>query len=482
VELAALIRALAPEEVVGPRDAEVRDLAYDARAVAAGAMFFCVPGSRADGHDFAAEAVANGAVALVVERPLEIDLPQLVVGDVRAAMAVGADTFFGEPTRSLEVAGVTGTNGKTTTAFLLRSILDAAGRRPGVVGTIEWIVGGESRPAPHTTPEAIDLQRLFREMLAAGDESAAVEASSHGSALRRLDRVRFGALVFTNLSQDHLDLHGSLEEYFEAKRRLFTAPQPPPAAVNVDDEWGRRLADELEAAHRAPLLTFGLGSGAEVRADGLQLSAQGSRFRAAGIEIETHLRGGFNVENVLGAVAAGILLDIDEEAIAAGIAAVTGVPGRFEAVDEGQSFAVIVDYAHTPDSLDVVLRAARDLGPGRVIAVFGAGGDRDRGKRPLMGRVARDRADLAIVTSDNPRSEDPLAIIQDVLQGAGMDVEIDPDRRSAISRAIGLAGPGDVVVIAGKGHEQGQDIGGIVQSFDDRDVAREALRAAGSAS
>ena len=482
VELAALIRALAPQDVVGQPDGDVRDLVYDARSASPGALFFCVPGSRADGHDFASDAVAHGAVALVVERPLEVDAPQLVVEDVRAAMAIAADTFFGEPTKTLEVAGVTGTNGKTTTAFLLRSILEAAGRRPGLVGTVEWIVGGESRPAPHTTPEAIDLQRLFREMLDAGDESAAVEASSHGSALRRLDRVRFDALVFTNLSQDHLDLHGSLEEYFEAKRRLFTGPQPPPAAVNVDDEWGRRLADELEAAHRAPLITFGLGSGAEVRAEGLRLDAKGSRFRAVGIEIETHLRGSFNVENVLGAVAAGILLDVDEEAIATGIAAVTGIPGRFEAVDEGQPFAVIVDYAHTPDSLDVVLQAARELGPGRLITVFGAGGDRDRGKRPLMGRIARDRADVAIVTSDNPRSEDPLAIIQDVLQGAGMDVEIDPDRRSAIRRAIGIAEPGDVVVIAGKGHEQGQDIGGVVQPFDDRAVAREALGAAGLSS
>ena len=478
MELEALIRALAPDEVIGRRECEVHDLAYDARAVTPGAaaLFFCVPGSRADGHDFAADAVASGAVALVVERPLEIDVPQLVVGDVRAAMAMAADAFFGEPTRSLEVAGVTGTNGKTTTTFLLRAILEAAGRRPGLVGTVEWIVGGKPRPALHTTPEAIDLQRLFREMLDAGDESVAVEASSHGSALRRLDRVRFDALVFTNLSQDHLDLHGTLEDYFEAKRRLFTGPLPPPAAVNVDDEWGRRLADELEAAGRAPLITFGLGAGAEVRADSLRLDARGSRFRAAGIEIETHLRGGFNVENVLGAVAAGILLDIDEAAIAAGIASVTGVPGRFEAIDEGQPFAVIVDYAHTPDSLDIVLQAARDLGPGKVIAVFGAGGDRDRGKRPLMGRIARDRADLAIVTSDNPRSEDPLAIIQDVLQGSGMEVEIDPDRRSAIHRAIDVAGPGDVVVIAGKGHEQGQDIGGVVQPFDDREVAREALR------
>jgi UDP-N-acetylmuramoyl-L-alanyl-D-glutamate--2,6-diaminopimelate ligase len=479
VDLEALIRALAPDEVVGRRETEIRDLAYDTRSVRPGTLFFCVRGSRVDGHDLAGVAVAAGAAALVVERGVDADVPQLVVADSRAAMAIAADIFFGEPTKRLELAGVTGTNGKTTTAFLLRSIFEAAGRRPGLVGTVEWIVGGEHRPAPHTTPEAIDLQRLFREMLDAGDESAAVEASSHGSALRRLDRVRFDALVFTNLSQDHLDLHGTMEDYYEAKRRLFTGPQPPPAAVNVDDEWGRRLADELESVHRAPLITFGFGAGAEIRPIDLELDAGGSRFTAAGIEIETKLRGAFNVENVLGAVAAGLLLDIDEDAIAAGIAAVEGVPGRFEAVDEGQPFAVIVDYAHTPDSLDIVLQAARDLGDGRVIAVFGAGGDRDRGKRPLMGRVARDRSDVAIVTSDNPRSEDPLAIIQDVLQGAGMDVEIDPDRRSAIHRAVALAGRGDVVVIAGKGHEQGQETAGVVQPFDDREVAREALRSAG---
>jgi UDP-N-acetylmuramoyl-L-alanyl-D-glutamate--2,6-diaminopimelate ligase len=476
VQLEALIRALAPDELVGRPQVEIADLAYDTRRVTSGSLFFCVPGSRADGHDFAADAVAAGAVALVVERRVDVAVPQLVVADVRAAMALAADVFFGEPTRRLEVAGVTGTNGKTTTAFLLRSILDAAGRRSGLVGTVEWIVGGRRRPAPHTTPEAIDLQRLFREMLDEGDRSVALEASSHGSAFRRLDRVRFGALVFTNLSQDHLDLHGSLEDYFQAKRRLFVGPEPPPAAVNVGDEWGRRLAAELEGAHRAPLVTFGLADEAEIRPEGLELAAWGSRFRAGGIALETRLRGPFNVENVLGAVAAGLLLDVDEDAIATGVAAVDGVPGRFEAVDEGQEFAVIVDYAHTPDSLDLVLQAARELTGGKVIAVFGAGGDRDRGKRPLMGRVARDRADLAIVTSDNPRSEDPLAIIEDVLQGAGTDVEIDPDRRSAIRRALSLAQAGDVVVVAGKGHEQGQDIGGVVHPFDDREVVREALR------
>jgi UDP-N-acetylmuramoyl-L-alanyl-D-glutamate--2,6-diaminopimelate ligase len=476
VELDALIRALAPSEVTGARPVDVGDLAYDTRTVTPGSLFFCVRGQRVDGHDLAWEALEQGAVALVVERPLDTEAPQLVVPDTRAAMAVAADVFFGEPTRALELAGVTGTNGKTTTAFLLHSILAAAGRRPGLVGTVRWIVGGEERPAPFTTPEAIDLQRLFREMVDAGDGSAAVEASSHGSALRRLDRVRFDALVFTNLSQDHLDLHGTMEDYFQAKRRLFAGAAPPPAAVNVGGEWGRRLADELAESHRAPLVTFGLEAG-EVRPEALELGRDGSRFRAVGIELETRLRGRFNVENVLGAVAAGLLLDLDEDEIAAGVAGVEEVPGRFEAIDEGQPFAVVVDYAHTPDSLDTVLQAARDLGEGRVIVVFGAGGDRDRGKRPLMGKVALDRSDLVIVTSDNPRSEEPLAIIQDVLQGTGVDVEIDPDRRTAIQRAIGLAEPGDVVVVAGKGHEQGQEIAGTVHPFDDREVARDALAA-----
>jgi len=475
VDLEALIRALAPSEVTGARPVAIGDLAYDTRNVSAGALFFCVPGERVDGHDLAWEAIERGAAALVVERVLDVDIPQLVVDDVRAAMAVAADVFFGEPTRELEIVGVTGTNGKSTTVFLLHSMLEAAGRRAGLVGTVSWIVGGEERTAPFTTPEAIELQRLFREMVESGDRSAAIEASSHGSTFRRLDRVRFDALVFTNLSQDHLDLHGTMEGYFQAKRRLFTGLQPPPAAVNLGDEWGQRLAAELAASHRAPLVTFGLEDDAEIRPTSLELTVGGSRFQAGGIEVETSLRGIFNVENVLGAVAAGLLLDLDERSIQEGIARVSQIPGRYEAIEAGQPFAVLVDYAHTPDSLETALRAARDLGEGRVIVVFGAGGDRDRGKRPLMGKVAAERADVAILTSDNPRSEDPLAIIQDVLQGAGMDVEIDPDRRSAIRRALGLAEPGDVVVVAGKGHEQGQEISGSVHPFDDRVVVREAL-------
>jgi UDP-N-acetylmuramoyl-L-alanyl-D-glutamate--2,6-diaminopimelate ligase len=483
MELERLVAALAPEAVLGSRDpVDVGDLAYDTHAVSAGAAFFCVRGERVDGHDLAGEAVDRGAAVLVVERPVEptpllLNVPQLIVPSTRAAMATAADVFFGEPTRELEVAGVTGTNGKTTTAFLLHAILDAAGRRPGLLGTVECRIGGAVRPVVRTTPEAIDLQRTFREMLDAGDRSVALEASSHAAVLHRLDRVRFDALVFTNLTQDHLDFHGTMEDYYAAKRRLFAGAAPPPAAVNVGDAWGRQLAEELAETRRAPLLTFGFAEDAEIRPDDLVLDGSGARFRAGGIEVHSSLRGRFNVENVLGAIAAGILLDVDEDAIAAGIQALAGVPGRFEAVDEGQPFTLLVDYAHTPDSLDNVLRAARDIATGRVLVVFGAGGDRDRGKRPLMGKIAADLADVVVVTSDNPRSEEPLAIIQDILQGAGTGVEIDPDRSSAIARAVALAGPGDVVVIAGKGHEQGQEIGGEKHPFDDRVVAREALRA-----
>jgi UDP-N-acetylmuramoyl-L-alanyl-D-glutamate--2,6-diaminopimelate ligase len=476
MELERLVAALAPEAVLGsPDPVEVRDLAYDARAVTPGAAFFAVPGAHADGHDFAEQAVDSGASVLVVERAVEPEVPQLVVPSTRAAMATAADVFFGEPTRELEVAGVTGTSGKTTTAFLLHSVLEAAGRNPGLLGTVESRIGGEVRPVVRTTPEAIDLQRTFREMLDAGNRSVALEASSHASVLHRLDRVRFDALVFTNLSQDHLDFHGTMDEYYAAKRRLFAGAAPPPAAVNTGNLWGRRLAEELQDVSRAPLVTYGFEDDAEIRPEHLELGPAGATFTAAGIPIETRLRGRFNVENVLGVVAAAILLDVDEDEIAAGIAALQGVPGRFEAVDEGQPFSVVVDYAHKPDALDNVLRTARELADGRVIVVFGAGGDRDRQKRPLMGKVARDLADTVIVTSDNPRSEEPLAIIQDVLQGTGMDVEIDADRRSAIARGIELAEPGDVVVIAGKGHEQGQEVDGEKLPFDDRVVAREAL-------
>jgi len=455
MNLEVLVAALDAVEVHARGPVEVLDLAYDARAADPGTLFFCVPGSRADGHDFAAQAVENGAVALVVERRLELDVPQVVVRDARAAMASAADVFFGEPTRELELAGVTGTSGKTTTSFLLFAILAAAGRRPGLLGTVEARVGGERRGVTRTTPEAIDLQRLFREMLDAGDRSCAMEASSHASELHRLDGVRFRTLIFTNLSQDHLDFHGDMESYFQAKRRLFLAEPRPRAVVNVGDEHGRRLADELPDA-----ITF----------SGDDPSALGG--------IELKLRGRFNVENALGALHAARALGVDDEAIRRGIESVRGVPGRFEAVDEGQAFHVIVDYAHKPGALENVLRAARDLAGGhRVICVVGAGGDRDRGKRPLMGKIASELADVTIVTSDNPRTEDPETIVTEIVVGTTGPVEVELDRATAIARALELASDGDVVLIAGKGAEQGQEYADRTIPFDDRDAAREALRA-----
>jgi UDP-N-acetylmuramoyl-L-alanyl-D-glutamate--2,6-diaminopimelate ligase len=479
MDLERLIAALSPSAITGSTGVEVRDLAYDTRRVEAGALFFCVPGARVDGHDLAPEAVERGAAALVVERPLDIPVPQVVVADAREAMALAADVFFGRPTGELEVAGVTGTNGKTTTTYLLHSILAAAGRRPGLVTTVETAVGRERRRAVRTTPEAIDLQRLFRAMLDAGNRSCAMEATSHGSELKRLLGVRFASLAFTNLTPEHLDFHGSMERYFQAKRRLFVEGGAP-AAINVGDAYGRRLAEELRAGGREPLLTFGADD-ADLRAERVEMSADGTRLRAGGLGVRTPLRGRFNVENVLAAVAVGRLLGVADEAIAAGVASVHGVPGRFEPVDEGQQFSVIVDYAHKPDALASVLRAARELADGRVLCVFGCGGERDRDKRPLMGRIASQLADLAIVTSDNPRGEDPKSIIGEVLAGVAGDVDVEPDRRAAIERALEAAGPGDVVVIAGKGHEQGQEVAGQLLPFDDRDVARDALRRLGAA-
>jgi len=488
IDLEILTRAIGASLRGDGAPVTVTGLAYDSRRVRPGTVFFCVPGFDADGHEFASAAVELGAVALVVERAVELpaglpSVPQLLVPSVREAMAPAADAFFGHPSRELTVAGVTGTNGKTTTAFLLFSILAAAGRRPGLLGTVESRVGGERRGVARTTPEAIDLQETLREMLDAGDRSCAMEASSHASTLARLDRVRFAALVFTNLTQDHLDFHETMEAYFEAKRRPFVVRDPegqcPAAAVNVDDPYGRRLAGELRSTG-ARLLTYGLETPADVQPDRLELGPHGATFSADGLTLETRLRGRFNVLNVLGAVAAGRLLGLPDEAIVRGVAHLAGVPGRFEAVEEGQPFTVLVDYAHTPDALANVLTAAREITPGRLVCVFGCGGDRDRGKRPLMGRTAYELADTVIVTSDNPRSEDAGAIIDEILAGtptaSASEVEAEPDRRAAIRRAIGTAEEGDTIVIAGKGHEHGQTFADRTVPFSDVDEASEALR------
>ncbi len=477
MRLADVIPATPPSA----RDLEIADLAYDNRAVKPGTLFFCVPGFTRDGHDFAPEAIARGAVALVVQRPLGLGVPEIEVESVRAAMAPAAARFHGDPTARLQTVGITGTNGKTTTAFLIRSLLEAAGRRTGLLGTVKSVIGGIEDEVQRTTPEAIDLQRTFGEMLQAGDVACAIEVSSHALELHRADAIHFAAAIFTNLTQDHLDFHPTMEAYFTAKRRLFTDLDPALSVVNVDDPYGARLAAELTGP-----ATFALDAPATYRASHLTTGLTGSTFRVATpedgeIELSSPLRGRFNVYNVLAAFAVARGLGVSAETCQAAIATAEQVPGRFETVDEGQPFAIIVDYAHTPDSLENVLKAARHLTTSRVHVVFGAGGDRDRGKRPLMGEIATRLADRAIVTSDNPRSEDPEAIIAEILAGTGVGqaVEHDADRREAIAQAISTADPGDVVVIAGKGHEQGQEFaGGRKLPFDDVTVARDILRAA----
>jgi UDP-N-acetylmuramoyl-L-alanyl-D-glutamate--2,6-diaminopimelate ligase len=418
-------------------------------------------------------------VALVVERELGVGVPQVVVADARAAMAPIAARFFGDPTAELRVVGVTGTNGKTTTAFLIREILEGAGISTGLLGTVKQVVGGAEEAVERTTPEAIDLQRTFRRMLDGGDRACAMEVSSHAMSLRRADAIHFEVALFTNLTQDHLDFHADMEDYFLAKRKLFEVA-PGRAIVNLDDPYGRRLAEEFEC------VTFSAeGADADYAAKGVEFDAAGARFSAltpsGEVELRTTLPGHFNVANALGAFAAARALGVDAEVAARGLTAAARVPGRFEPIDEGQGFSVLVDYAHTPDSLENVLRAARRLTAGRLISVFGAGGDRDRDKRPMMGRAGAELSDLAIVTSDNPRSEQPQAIVAEVAAGTGGGAEVEVDRRAAIALALGRAEPGDTVVIAGKGHEQGQEFeGGRKVPFDDREVAREELRKLGS--
>jgi UDP-N-acetylmuramoyl-L-alanyl-D-glutamate--2,6-diaminopimelate ligase len=529
-ELAGALRAggIASGEVAGEAGAdsnagaaEVAGLAYDSRAVAPGDLFFCVSGFSVDGHDFAAGAVASGAAALVVERRLALDVPQLRVGSVRAAMAPLAARFYGEPSRELAVVGVTGTNGKTTTAYLVRALLQATGSQCGLLGTVKSVIGGRDRPVRRTTPEAIELQRDLRAMLDGGDSACAMEVSSHALELGRADAIAFAAAVFTNLTQDHLDFHATMEDYFQAKRRLFAPARlgdsgrgrataaalalpptrPGVSVVNVADAYGRRLADELGDAR-----TYAVDAPADYSATDLRCGLDGCAFTLhtpeGRRELTLPMPGRFNVANALAALATAHALGAPLEALVAALADGVRVPGRFEPVDAGQEFAVLVDYAHTPDSLENVLRAARDLiesggaGDGRTLCVFGAGGDRDRGKRPLMGEIAARMADVVFVTSDNPRSERPELIIDEILDGVARDAgevgsysrasvkrQTEParvrslvDRRAAIDAAVDCARAGDVLVIAGKGHEQGQEFAnGRRLPFDDVAVAREAL-------
>ncbi len=472
--LADLIVSQRRHEVRGDRSVDVVDVVYRSQDAVPGSLFFCVPGSGHDGHDFAGEAVARGAIALVVDRWLSLEVVQVRVPSVREAMGPVSAAFFSRPADRMTLVGVTGTNGKTTITHLLESVIRRNGQVPGVIGTTGVRIDGEPQTLPMTTPEAPDLHRVLARMADRGVEVVAMEVSSHGLHQHRVDGIRFRCSVFTNLSQDHLDYHASMEEYFEAKARLFSPELSERAVVNLDSPQGRRLLRS-----DLPTVTFGKGPGADVRATDVRVTRSGISFSVDELEVRSSLRGGFNVENCLGALATARALGIPDDVSAQGIADVRGVPGRLEAVEEGQDFLVVVDYAHTPDGVDNVLRAARRLAPGRLIVVLGCGGDRDRTKRPLMGRAATSLADLSVITSDNPRSEDPLAIIGEIEPGAkegGGRYVIEPERRAAIKLALSEAGDGDCVVIAGKGHETGQEFVDHRVPFDDRVVAAEEIR------
>ncbi len=465
MRLDALLGRLADQQVRlspdGSGATEVMTVVHDTRQVMPGALFCCVPGAHVDGHDLAASAVADGATALLVERPLGVGVPELQVPSVRAALGPVADAFWDHPSRAMRVVGVTGTSGKTTTTHLLQSVLEAHGWPTAVIGTLS---------GARTTPEAPELQARLAAERDAGRAAVAMEVSSHALALGRVRATRFVVAVFTNLSHDHLDFHRDLDDYFEAKAALFTPAYADAAVVNLDDPRGRQLAERA----LVPTEGYGLDDATD-----LEIAPTSSRFRWRGERIELAMGGRFNVSNALAAATAAARLGVDVGTIAAGLAAAPTVPGRFEPVDEGQPFAVLVDYSHKPGALAGALAAAREVAPsGKVILVFGAGGDRDATKRPEMGEVAARLADRVLLTSDNPRGEDPLAIIDAIRSGmtTATDCTVEPDRATAIALAIGEARQGDVVLIAGKGHEAVQVVGDRSVPFDDREVARTALR------
>lgn len=472
-------------------DADINGIQTDSRKISSGDLFICLPGHTVDGHDYAVSAVQQGASALVCERQLDVSVPQLIVRSSRHAMAVLSDYYYGGPSRSLKLIGVTGTNGKTTTTYLIERMLADAGRNAGVIGTIERRFAGRVYPMSGTTPESLDLQRYLHEMVEAGVEACAMEVSSHALEQGRVKGCRFRTAIFTNLTQDHLDYHGTMDRYAAAKELFFSrlgneyAPDEAErsyAVLNADDP----AAAQYARATAAETVTYGIDSPADLRASNILITAKGTSFTLSSFRGDTDITlrmvGKFNVYNALAAVAAVLLEGVSLEQAKASLEAIPGVPGRVEAVDAGQSFAVVVDYAHTPDGLENVLRAVKEFARGKVICVFGCGGDRDRTKRPQMGKIAAAYADFSVITSDNPRTENPESILTDIEAGLLEDnVEqsrymLEVDRRRAIEKAVEMASPEDVVLIAGKGHETYQIIGKQTFDFDDRLVAEEAVR------
>ncbi len=494
MNLSELLRGIEPIKISGRQDIAVTGLHYDSRRIQPGHLFVAIRGEKSDGNHFVPQALESGAIAVVSEEPPHpVGTPPSAVRawaqvkDARKALAMAAANFFAHPARALELVGVTGTNGKTTTCFLLDAIFAAAGKKSGLFGTIEYRLAGRRLPAPNTTPESLDLQAYLGELRTLGATHATLEVSSHALALDRVYGCPFRAAVFTNLTRDHLDFHGTLEAYFAEKRKLFTgwgARPPEWAILNADD----LRSVELRSCGSPNVLTYGLAAGAELHPHGTEPAPKSGSFLMetpwGKLESRSRLLGRPNVYNLLAAAATGLALGFGVEQVESGLAELKAVPGRFEQVEAGQPFLVLVDYAHTDDALRNLLTTARELvgRGGRIITVFGCGGDRDRSKRPLMGQVASSLSNLVVLTSDNPRSEDPGAIIQDALTGlekTGARHLVELDRARAIERALGEARPGDIVLIAGKGHETCQIIGDRVLPFDDRLVARQLLERLG---
>ncbi len=489
MRIESLLSVIQPMTVSGPTDPDIAGIAYDSRQVRPGYLFVALRGGREDGARFIEDAIQRGAVAVVSETSIRArrDVTHLRVEDARRALAEIACAFYGHPSSKLEVIGVTGTNGKTTTCFMIRDLLAAAGRRPGLIGTVQYEIGERCIPAARTTPEAPDLQAMLAQMLKVGCDAAVMEVSSHALDQKRVWGVDFDVGVFTNLTHDHLDYHGTLERYFAAKARLFAGlgrmEKAATAVLNLDDPWGQQLASMIGGW--AAIVTYGAHPAAQVRAEEIESDAGGSRFTVRSpwgdAEVRLPLLGRFNVSNALAAFATAGVRGVPVPTIVAALERFRGAPGRLERVPCERGVHVFVDYAHTPDALANVLVALREVRPRRLILVFGCGGDRDRAKRPEMGRIAADLADHVIVTSDNPRSEDPRAIIEQILAGMppGSRYETIVDREEAIGRAIELARPGDVVLIAGKGHENYQEFSRHIVPFDDREVARRWLSGGG---
>jgi UDP-N-acetylmuramoyl-L-alanyl-D-glutamate--2,6-diaminopimelate ligase len=485
VNIAEVLHKINVMEISGSIDIGASSLSYDSRHVEPGSLFFAIKGEKDDGHQYIADAISKGARIVVYDgqvAPALLDNPDVLfvgVRDVRLALAYISATYYGEPAQKLKLTGITGTNGKTTTSFLVKAAVEAAGAKAGLIGTIQYMVGEKVFEASRTTPESPEFQRLMGEMYREGCTHVVAEISSHALTQFRVDANAFDVAVFTNLTRDHLDYHGSMEEYFKAKKRLFTEllKEDGTAVINVDDEYGRRLKQEFSSRK---ILTYGTGARADIRSAGLRAMSGCLDFEIeyAGRVFNLHspLMGHFNVYNLLAAFAVGVAHGIDEKTVIKGLSAVQNVRGRFESIDAGQDFNVIVDYAHTDDALKNLLESVRRATRGRVITVFGCGGNRDAGKRPVMGKVATTLSDYCIITSDNPRHEDAAFIIKQVEKGAAGPYLVEADRRDAIFKAVSTASEGDTVVIAGKGHETYQEVKGVKHPFDDKVEAAKAIK------